>query len=59
MKLLRDHIEPLRETIEWGPLVPFNITGQLNLHPRAAIEFRAGDDKDDYVKFYDQLVSDI
>ena len=59
IELLRDQIEPLRETVEWGPLVPYNITGQLNLHPRQAMQFRAGDEPGDYVKFYDQIVSDI
>ena len=59
IQLLRDKIDPLRETVEWGPLVPYNITGQMNRHPRAAMEFRAGDEKDDYLKFYDQMVSDI
>lgn len=59
IELLQHHIQPLRTTVEWGPLVPYNITGQMNLHPRAAIEFRAGEDKDDYVKFFDHIVSDI
>ena len=59
IQLLRDHIEPLRDTVEWGPLVPYNITGSLNLHPRAAMQFRASDEKQDYLKFYDQIVSDI
>ena len=59
IKLIRDQVEPLRETVEWGPLIPFNITGQLNLHPRSAIEFRAGEHKDDYLKFYDDIVRDI
>ncbi len=59
IQLLRDHIEPLRETVEWGPLVPYNITGQLNRHPRAAMQFRASDEKKDYLLFYDQIVSDI
>jgi 4-hydroxy 2-oxovalerate aldolase len=58
IKLLRDDIEPLRTTVEWGPLVPYNITGQLNLHPRSAMEFRAGEHKDDYLKFYDDIVRD-
>ena len=58
IQLLQEHIGPLRETIEWGPLVPYNITGQLNLHPRAAMQFRASEDKDDFVKFYDQIISD-
>lgn len=58
VKLLRDEIVPLRETVEWGPLVPYNITGQRNLHPRAAMQFRASEDKDDLLAFYDQIVSD-
>jgi 4-hydroxy 2-oxovalerate aldolase len=57
--LLQHHIEPLRASVEWGPLVPYNITGQLNLHPRAAMQFRASNDKDDFVKFYDQVVADV
>ena len=58
VQLLQDHIEPLKSTVEWGPSVPYNITGQMNLHPRAAIQFRATPDKDNYVKFYDQVASD-
>jgi 4-hydroxy 2-oxovalerate aldolase len=48
----------LRATVEWGPLVPYNITGQMNLHPRAAMQFRASAEKDEYVKFFDQVASD-
>ena len=59
IQLLQDHMEPLKETVEWGPLVPYNITGQRNLHPRAAMQFRATEDRDNYLKFYDQIVSDI
>jgi 4-hydroxy 2-oxovalerate aldolase len=49
---------PLRQKIEWGPLVPYMITGQLNQHPRAAIEWRRGAAPDDYVAFYDQMVEE-
>ena len=59
LRFLQDHIIELRKTVEWGPLVPYNITGQLNCHPRSAIQCRAGDVPDDYVAFYDQVVSDI
>ena len=58
IELLQKHIEPLKQSIEWGPLIPYNITGQMNLHPRAAIQFRASADKDNYVKFFDQVASD-
>ena len=48
-----------KATVEWGPLIPYNITGRMNLHPRAAMQFRASKEKDDYVKFYDQVVADV
>jgi 4-hydroxy 2-oxovalerate aldolase len=57
--LLQNHIEPLKATVEWGPLVPYNITGQMNLHPRAAMQFRASSEKDDFIKFYDQVAADV
>jgi 4-hydroxy 2-oxovalerate aldolase len=59
IRLLQENIEPLRATVEWGPYVPYNITGQLNLHPRAAMEWRAGNDKDDFIAFYDKIVADV
>jgi 4-hydroxy 2-oxovalerate aldolase len=59
IKLLQEEIIPLRDSVEWGPLVPFNITGQMNLHPRAAIEFRGTEEKDDFVSFYDRIVADV
>ena len=58
MRLLQDHIEPLREHLKWGPLVPYNLTGQMNRHPRAAIQFLASDESKEYVKFFDQIVTD-
>jgi 4-hydroxy 2-oxovalerate aldolase len=58
-KLLQDHFVALREELEWGPLIPYNITGQHNQHPREAMALRAGDEKDNYVQFYDRIVGDI
>jgi 4-hydroxy 2-oxovalerate aldolase len=58
-QLIQDHFIPLQQTMEWGPLAPYIITGQQNRHPRAAMEFRAGPDKDNYVDFYDKIVGDI
>ncbi|MDY0168774.1 MAG: aldolase catalytic domain-containing protein [Thermoguttaceae bacterium] len=58
-KVLQDHLLPLSREVEWGPFVQYNITGQLNEHPRSAIAARAGDQRDDYVGFYDKLTSDV
>ena len=56
IQLLQEHIFPLHKTLDWGALVPYNITGQMNLHPKAAMEFLDGDDKENIVGFYDEVV---
>ena len=58
-QLLQDHFVKLRQKLEWGALIPYNITGQHNHHPREAMALRAGPDKDNYVEFYDQVVGDM
>jgi len=42
LKCCRDIFAPLRKQVEWGYSLPYAITGILNQHPRAAIEWRAG-----------------
>ena len=59
LKLLQDHFVPLRNKLDWGPSVPYYITGQLNQHPRSAIAARSGADKDNYVDFYDKAVTEV
>ena len=58
-KLLQDQFVKLGQTLEWGALVPYNITGQLNQHPRAAIALMSGPDKYNYSEFYDKITGDI
>lgn len=58
IKCIRDHIEPLREHVRWGFDIPYMLTGQLNLHPRAAMAFVASEERKDYVKFYDSITED-
>lgn len=48
---------PKRTEVEWGYLIPYAITGQLNEHPRTAMALRNSEDKDAYVRFYDKLTS--
>jgi 4-hydroxy 2-oxovalerate aldolase len=55
-KVLQDQLLPLSRTVEWGPYPQYNITGQLNEHPRSAMAARAGDRRDAYLEFYDKLV---
>lgn len=59
LKLVQDYFLPLKQKLDWGPSVPYHISGQLNQHPRAAMALRAGADKDKYVDFYDKCVSEV
>jgi len=58
LKVIQDHIVPLRKKISWGFDIPYMLTGQLNLHPRSAISFLDGKNCTDYVGFYDSLVEE-
>ena len=46
---------PLREKMEWGYLIPYAITGMFNEHPRAAMDLRKTDKKEDYKEFFESL----
>ena len=59
IEVIQNQVLPLRKEIEWGPMIPYNITGQMNQHPRAAIEWREGPTPDDFVAFYDKIVAEI
>jgi 4-hydroxy 2-oxovalerate aldolase len=58
-QLLEEYFVDLRQKHEWGALVPYNITGQLNQHPRSAIGMLEDDSKYNYTAFYDKLVADL
>jgi len=56
---IQEHILPLRQRYDWGPSIPYYVTGQMNQHPRAAMAFREGDTPDDYLTFYDKTMADL
>ena len=58
-KLIQDHIVPLQQTMQWGPLPPYVIAGQLNQHPRTAIAWLAGESPDACGDFYDKVIADV
>jgi 4-hydroxy 2-oxovalerate aldolase len=55
LKLIEKYVNPLREKIHWGYDIPYMLVGQLNEHPRAAMDFIKNNDTD-YVKFYYSLL---
>jgi len=58
--VVQERLLPLRESVEWGPAPQYYLTGQYNQHPRDAMAARANaQTRDDYVAFYDKLISDV
>lgn len=58
-QVIQEQLLPLSRTVEWGPYPQYNITGQLNEHPRSAISARSGEGRDKYVEFYDKLTGEV
>jgi 4-hydroxy 2-oxovalerate aldolase len=46
---------PLSKKVEWGYVIPYAITGILDEHPKAALELRDSDRKDNFREFYDSF----
>ncbi len=59
LDVIQNTIQPMKEEFDWGPSIPYNITGQMNRHPRSAMACRAGDAPEDYLAFYDMTLSDV
>ena len=55
LKLIQDHMLPMRDEIEWGYIIPYFITGILNEHPSFGISYRQSEDKDKYAEFYEKM----
>ena len=45
----------IREEIEWGYVIPYMITGSLDVHPRAGMALMKSEDKDGYLEFYEKI----
>ncbi|MDD2708383.1 MAG: aldolase catalytic domain-containing protein [Verrucomicrobiae bacterium] len=58
LSCVQEHVEPMREKLRWGFGIPYLVTGHLNLHPRAAMEFMEGANNRDIVKFYDATMEE-
>ena len=58
LQCIEEHIEPMKEKLMWGYDIPYMVTGQLNQHPRDAMEFNAGDNRSNIVSFYDRMVEE-
>ncbi len=57
IKCIRDYIKPLQKDLSWGYFIPYMITGAQNDHPRSAMAWMAGENRDDYVAYYESVVT--
>jgi 4-hydroxy 2-oxovalerate aldolase len=55
LQAIQDHIHPLQKTIDWGYHIPYLVTGAMNEHPRAAMEWMDSDRKNDFVSFMKKM----
>ena len=56
LKFLQEHMLPLKESgAVWGYDIPYLLTGRLNQHPSAAIDFTK-EERSDYAEFYTDLL---
>lgn len=58
LSLIQKTIMPMRQRFEWGPNIPYLITGALNAHPRSAMAFCEQEKDGDIVAFYDKMLNE-
>ena len=58
LEVISKAILPLKKQIEWGYHIPYMLAGILNQHPREAMEWMEGPDKDDLVAFYKRITEE-
>ncbi|MBS3763287.1 MAG: aldolase catalytic domain-containing protein [Planctomycetes bacterium] len=58
IKCIQEYVKPLQEKLGWGPDIPYMLTGQLHQHPRSAMKHLESEHKEDYVRFYDQVMEE-
>jgi 4-hydroxy 2-oxovalerate aldolase len=56
IECIQQHVLPLSKQLDWGYSLPYMITGQLNLHPRDAMELREGPHKEEFLAFFDKMM---
>jgi 4-hydroxy 2-oxovalerate aldolase len=59
IECIQKTILPMKQQFDWGPSLPYNISGHMNLHPKSAMTWREGPTPDDYLGFYDQTLADV
>ena len=57
LKVIDEHVAPLKKTERWGFDIPYMLTGQFNVHPQPAIKY-VNKPEGSYTDFYDGLLDE-
>jgi 4-hydroxy 2-oxovalerate aldolase len=59
LKVIQDHMLDMQKHIDWGYHIPYLITGAMNQHPRSALKWMDGKEKNDFVGFYNSMTEKV
>jgi len=55
LQVIQDYMLDMQKEIDWGYHIPYLITGAMNQHPRSAMKWMDGENKNDLVAFFNQM----
>lgn len=55
LQVIQDYMLDMQKEIDWGYHIPYMITGAMNHHPRSALKWMSGEQKNDFVAFFNQV----
>ena len=58
IKIIGTDFLKIREEIEWGYIIPYMITGTLDVHPRAGMALLKTENKNGYLEFYEKIINE-
>lgn len=58
IKIIGTDFLKIREEIEWGYVIPYMITGSLDVHPRAGMALMKTENKNGYLDFYEKIINE-
>ncbi len=58
IKIIGTDFLKIREEIEWGYVIPYMITGTLDVHPRAGMALMKTENKNGYLEFYEKIINE-
>ena len=58
IKIIGTDFLKIREEIEWGYVIPYMITGSLDVHPRAGMALMKTENKNGFLEFYEKITNE-